>query len=395
MRKSRLSVAVALAATLTAIPTGAHAVAGYAAGFKTGFEIACTTCAGAVESAFGAIRSSIMISEQAIGRALNEGPYYTPIPVGFPALQTQINASSADKTQKIVKAITDSTNAITDTIVQQVSIRKAVEEDLKRPQAPDFQASLDASGGCQSLQYGRVMDFEPRSSLGWGYQYVTKGSFTDENGEGVGSSVAPPTTAPTDRESVARTYFDINTRAKQVAHADFVGLTNRAQDAGVANPVMGKILDPSILYRADSRTLDVEPDEYGMNDDERADYLMQYLMADAPTHADALARTAVTPAGLNAAVDSQIHNMEYSMAMTALDDIIKLRRPRSAATAPDEYLADAMGIAPSEITSTDDFWYRITHYRQRDTQWMSRTMVDENYAVCLLYTSPSPRDGLL
>ena len=381
MRKSRLSIAIALTATLSAVPATAHAAAGYAAGFKSGFEVACSTCAGAIESAFGAIRIALTISEQAIGRAINDGPYYTPAPIGFPALQTQINVSSADATQKIVTALTNSTNTITDTIIQQVSVRKAVAEDQARPQIPALHEALDSSGGCQSLQYGRVMDYEPRSSLGWGYQYVTTGSFTSANGQAIGESVGPPTNSPTSVESVAKTITDINTRAKQIANSDFEKLKKRARSAGTANPVVGQLLDPSLLYRGDKRTFSIEPDETGMTEDERADYLIQYLMADAPTHADTLSAIASTPAGLNAAVDGQIHNMEYSMAMTALDDIIRLRRPRSGATQPDEYLASAMGVAPTETTSTDEFWYRISHYRQRDLQWLGRVMLDTNYAT--------------
>ncbi|OLF81990.1 hypothetical protein AWH63_10650 [Marinobacter sp. C18] len=380
MRRARLTSAVALAVAVSASPQGAQAAAGYAAGFKTGFELACSTCAGAVESAFSAIRASITISEQAIGRAINDGPYYTPAPIGFPALQTQINVSSADKTQKILQAITATTNKISDSITEQVAVRKAVQEDQKRQQIPALQGTLDSHGGCQSLQYGRVMDYEPRSSLGWGYQYVTSGKFVDEDGEGVGNSVAPPSASPTDAESVSATISDINTRAKQVTNSEFQGLKERAEAEGIQNPVMGNILDPSILYRSDKRTFSIEPDDHGMTDDERADYLIQYLMADSPTHADTLSRIASTPAALNAAVDSQIHNMEFGMSMAAVDNIIRLRRPRGSA-APDEFLADAMGIAAPETTSTDDFWHGITHYRQQDTQWMARTMIDDNYAL--------------
>ena len=381
MRKGKLSLAVGAFVALAGGSGMSQASPGYAAGYATGMNVACNMCAGAAESAFATIRGALMLSEQAIGRAINDGPYYTPVPIGFPALQTQINVSSASATESIVTAITNSTQGLIEIIGQQPAIRKAIEEDIKRPDLPELEMHLDSRGGCQSLQYGRVMELNPRSSLGWGYQYVTQGRFEDRSGEGVGNSIEPPASLPTDSEGLTVAITDINTRARQSTNREFEGLRERAEATGAAEPRIADVLDPSILYNADHRTLGLEPDDFGLSDDERADYLIQYLMVDAPTHADALAASAATPAALNAAVDGQIHNMEFSMAMASLDDIIELRRARSGTTGPDAFLAEAMGEEAPEASSQDDFWYRISHYRQQDLQWTGRVLIDSNYAT--------------
>lgn len=383
MVRNRLSVSLALVVAGLGGSGAVQAAAGYSAGYATGFQVGCDTCSTSMETAFSTIRTAINLSEQAIGAAINEGTYMTPAPVGFPMLQSQINGTSADTTHRIVTAIEGATRTLSDTITRQPAIRQAIKEDQRIPGPPEVEEKLDAQGGCQSMQYGRVLEKVPRSSLGWGYQYVIRGSYQTEDGESVGESVAPPSEPPEDSEGVEVMLADVNARADQATNRELTTLRSRAVEAGVGNPTIGGILDPSFLYAADKRTLehDGSKDAYGISDDERADYLIQYLTVDAPTHADSLGASASTPAELNAAVDGQIHNMEFAMSMAALDDIIKLRRPRSGTTGPDAFLAEAMGEEAPETSSQDDFWYRITHYRQRDLQWMGRTMVDDDYAL--------------
>jgi len=387
MKRTGISMALALVAGGLGWSGNANAAAGfaagYAAGFPAGFQAACETCSAATQGAFSVIRASIMLSEQAIGMTINDGPYYKPIPIGFPMLQTQINASSADSTQRIVSAIEGATRTLSDIITQQPAISQAIEEDQKMPGPQEMTDKLDSQGGCQSLQYGRVLEKIPRSSLGWGYQYVTRGSYQDDDGQNIGNSVSPPSEPPEDSVGVEVMMADVKTRASQVTSQEFNTLQARAQQAGADDLSIGAILDPSFLYATDKRTLEFDGsgDEHGISDDERADYLIQYLTADAPTHADALAASATTPVALNAAVDGQIHNMEFGMAMAALDELIKLRRPRSGATGPDVFLAEAMGEEAPATSSQDEFWYRISHYRQRDLQWMGRTMIDDDYAL--------------
>lgn len=374
IRKTLLSVSIATA--LSVASGSATAAAGFSAGFRTG----CTVCAGAMDGAFGVIRLSITLSEQVIGRVINDGPYYSPIPIGFPMLQTQINGSMADSTQKITTTITNMTNDLINVMDRVAEEREAISQNIKAG-VPAIQEASDARGGCQSLEYGRIVNSKPRSSLGWGYQYVTRGSFESEDGESVGSRVSPPTTEMTDDQAIEVALVDIGGRAKQTMNRDFNALKARSAAAGQPGASTGRILNPSILYSAETRTLDMAPDEYGVSDDERADYLIQYLMADAPTHADALGQLATTPEALARSVDGQIDGMEMTMAMAVLNSEIELRRASMLASGPEAFLAEAMGEGVPETSSKDALWHRISHYRQRDDQWLERVSVDENYAL--------------
>ncbi|ARM86212.1 hypothetical protein [Marinobacter salarius] len=375
MRVRHTLCALAVGVAVSSAPTTVQASPGFAAGFAAG----CATCAGAASGAFGAINASLTISEQMIGRFLNEGIYATPAPIGFPMLQAQIQASSAKTSSGIVGQIGRTTKSLRSALITATSQKVAVEGTIDSQKPTTL--SADSNGGCQSLSYGAVTNIEPRSSLGWGYQYVTTGKFETENGERVGDSVNPPTSVPTDADGMKAQMSSTAVIASQVTNSDFQALKAGAGSAGQSDATVPEILDPSILFNDKSRTLSIEPDEYGISDDQRADYLIQYLNVDAPTHADALATSAVTPAQQNQAAKSQIHDMKFGIAMKAMDDHLKFRRARSQATDADIFLANAMGQSVPDVTSNEDFWHRLTHYRQRDSQWLTQTAVDDEYAL--------------
>ena len=389
-----LAVGVAIGAS----SLNANAVPGFAAGFAAG----CATCAGTASGAFAAIQASLTISEQLIGRFINEGIYSTPAPIGFPMLQAQIQASSAKTASSIVGEITRSTKRLRQAMITAASQKVAVQSTVGSVKPTT--TTGDSRGGCQSLAYGVVTNLQPRSSLGWGYQYVTTGRFENANGESIGDTVQPPTFVPSDEDGMRAQMANTSTVAAQVANRDFQALRQVAESNRQQSVSVPEILDPSILFNEESKTLSLEPGENGISEDQIADYLIQYLNVDAPTHADALAVSATTPAQQRQAAQSQIHDMEFGLAMKAMDEHIKFRRPRSQATEADIFLANAMGSPVPEVTSHEDFWNNLTHYRQRDSLWLAQTVVDDQYALaqqvqmeaealsCLLYTSPSPRD---
>ena len=369
VRSLAAGIAIAIA------PLSGQATPGFAAGFAAG----CGVCAGAAGGAFGVIQSALTLSEQAIGRAINEGIYTTPIPVGFPMLQAQIQTSVGKSSSLIVGQIERTTKNLVASMVGSASANVGVEQTVNTKKATN--ATADAHGGCQSLAYGTVSSLEPRSSLGWGYQYVTTGQFVSDSGELIGDAISPPDSVPTDADGIQAQMMGTAARAAQVANQDFLQLRQLAAQNGNPDATIPEILNPSVLISDEKLTLSIQPDEYGLSDDQRADYLIQYLMVDAPTHGDALAKAATTPAELRQATQAQLDDMEFGMAMKALDDHIRFRRARSQATDVDQFLAEAMGEPVPEVTSNENFWYNLAHYRQRDAIWLSQVAVDDAYAL--------------
>lgn len=369
-------MAAVLFVSVGLIADDSYAAAGFAAGFKAGTAVTCTMCEAGTASAFQIVNSAIIASEMSIGASINDGVFYKPIPMGFPALKTAIDLSS----QSLVNTVESSFTAVSNKLTSDIHAAEALRVANRNRIAASPIVSANDEGGCRSLQYGQILEMEPRSSVGWGYQYVTTGKQVASSGEPVGETVAAPT-PPTDAEGMAVMMTDTRMRAAQVMNKDFNQLRERAEQAGKVDPVIPDILNPAILHHSSYRTFDVEPDSYGMSDDERADYLIQYLTADAPTHAEAIATSASTPAQIQYAVDGEINNLQFALSMAVLDEQIKLRRPRSATTDVDTFLAEAMGDEVDDTSSRDDFFYRLTHYRQRDPAWIGRTVIDHDYAL--------------
>lgn len=357
-------------------PGESNAAVGFAAGYKAGTAFTCTICESGINTGFGLVNQSIVASEIAIGGAINDGPFYKPMPLGFPALKTAIDLGFQSISNAITNGFTTTANKLIADIHNAEALRVANEGRIDTSPI----VSANDEGGCRSLQYGQVMELKPRSSLGWGYQYVTTGKQVAANGEPVGETVSAPT-PPTDAEGMAAMMADTRMRAAQVMNKEFNQLRERARQAGKTDPVIPDILNPAILHHSSYRTFSLKPDSYGISDDERADYLIQYLTADAPTYAEAAAVSASTPAQLQYAVDGEIHNLQFALSMAVLDEQIKLRRPRSTTTDVDAFLAEAMGDEVDETSSYDEFIYRLTHYRQRDPAWITRMVIDHDYAL--------------
>lgn len=373
----RLLATAIVAASLTWSPSQSEAAAGFSAGYKVGTAVTCASCEGAAESAFAMINQALVASEISIGNAINDGPFYKPAPIGFPAVKTALEVSASSLNNVIASSFTALGRDLSAKFHTAEAVRVA---NKARIQTSPIVAGND-EGGCQSLEYGRVLNLKPRSSLGWGYQYVLNGKQASSGDESVGDTITPPAEEVADQDGVIAAMSSPRMNAAQVMNQEFNELQQRSEDAGEADASIPKILSPEILYGSAYRTFDVEPDLYGISDDERADYLIQYLSADAPTYASEIAKSANTPAELQYAVDGEISNIQLSLSMAVLDEQIKLRRPRSSTTGADAFLASAMGEEPDENSSRDDFFYRLTHYRQRDPAWVGRMVIDHDYAL--------------
>lgn len=382
MRSIKLHLILAAGLTWLALALGsamnpAKAVGSCAPCFKAGFETACLSCSAIAEASLATINSAILTSENAIGMALNEGIFYRPVPLGFPILYSQIASGRELLGGNFTQQVTAFQKEMEVAIKATASIAEAHKADIR---SSSMVAAGD-EGGCRAMEYGALMDQEPRSSLGWGWQYVTRGRFESLDGEPIGDSVGAPNIESEDSDGIQAAIVDTRLRASQVTAKEFQGLKDRAERAGAEDPTIADVLNPSILYSSTPKTFNLEPDSFGVSDDERADYLIQYLTADAPTFADDLQASAITPAQIKASINGQVDNLRFGLSMAVLDELIKLRQPRAGANPADAFLAEAMGETPTDTSSHDEFYYRLTHYRQKDPDWITRTVISDEYAL--------------
>lgn len=349
--------------------------AAYALGLKTGIAQTCVMCEGAMANAFTAINQSIVVSEQVIGRAINDGIYRTAAPIGFPMLQTVIQTTTATDAANIVGAL-DAMLVKVGKEVRNLPMHSQQLEEASK--APFVQAQSER--GCVSATYGQNAGGPTRSSLGWGWQWLNYGTFANSLNQGGGNGAVeiPPLT---DEQAVAQIAIDGDARARQEINADFQALKERAVAAGQPDDVsIMDILNPAILVSNRYRSLGTEKDEYGMSDDERADFLIQYLSMDAPSYAEGIMKASTTMAGLNTGTELSIGDMSMGSSMAVLDDHIKMRRKQGISYGGESYLANAMGEAET-VNSGESLLYQVTHYRQRDPEWVAQVAVDDRYAL--------------
>lgn len=381
MKFRSMRSAVVTAALVGGLSWSTHGVAfggcgaAYALGMKQGITQTCATCEQAMGIAFAAINKSIVASEQVIGRAINDGVFRTPSPIGFPMLQTVIQTTTASDAQKIVSALDSSLTKLGKEIRELPMHSKRLEEAQRAPLI-----ASQSERGCQQATYGQNAGGDTRSSLGWGWQWLNYGAFGDSLNRG--SPDSPIDIPPLSNEqAVAQVVASGGTQAKLEVNADFNALKQKAINAGQPEDVsIIDILNPAILVSDRYRTLGSQPDDFGLSDDERADYLIQYLSLDKPSYAEGISKASTTVAALNTGTELAIGDMSMGASMAVLDEHIKLRRKQAVSYGGEAYLAAAMGESETP-NSAEALLYQITHFRQRDPEWVAQIAVDDTYAL--------------
>lgn len=354
---------------------GGSCTPAYFSGMNVGIKQTCATCEQAMGLAFSAINKSIVASEQVIGRAINDGIFRTPSPIGFPMLQTVIQTTTASDAQLIVAALDSSLVKLGKEIRELPMHSKRLEEAQKAP----FMES-QSERGCVQATYGQNAGGKTRSSLGWGWQWLNYGAFVSDLNAG---APREPVEIPelTDEEAVAQVIASSGTRAKLEIHSDFNALKKRAVEAGQPENVsIIDILNPAILVSDRYRSLGTEPDAFGISNDERADYLIQYLSLDKPSYAEGISKAATTVSALNEGTELALGDMSMGASMAVLDEHIQLRRKQAVSYGGEGYLAGAMGESETP-NSAEALLYQVTHFRQRDPEWIAQVGVNDTYAL--------------
>jgi len=364
---------------VAAVPNTANAAASYAAGFRSGFSFACETCAAATNGAMATISSAILASETAILAATGVVP---PNPtIGFPALQDTISGAEGQQTQILIAALEAYTKNLIVSLQALPANRKALTVERKLAQAD----LIGDKAGCAAVDYGLASGMNGASSLSEGWLWMKGAAFTDSAPSDTGTPSAGSASTPTNSSAVTS---EAGTSAL-IANFEDQALNRVGSQFRKMRTVSGKpdagvseMLKPELLISEGSRVLSETPDEFGISDSERMDFLIQYLVIDTPSMAEAIMASASTPGLLKLAVPESIGAMESGMAMAVMDKIIKDRRRHPGKLGAETYLREVMAeSAPDDAVSEDDFTYLTTHYRSNDPEWIARIDISDAYAV--------------
>lgn len=346
---------------------GTHAMAvSCGACFRGGWNAACNTCAGATNAAMSTISLAITASETAILAATGMVP---PNPmVGFPALQDTVNGAISQQTQSLVSVLDASQKNIINVIQQLPANRIMTETNRKLVQSEILGT---AESGCRAADYGQASGLRGRSSLATGWQWVRGDDFADPSSRESGDPITPA-------EGVAALNTSLDSQASTRIGQQ---LRQMRENAGDPSASASTLLKPWLLTSDSSRVLSDEPDDYGISDSERMDYLIQLLNSDRPSAAPFLEAAASTPIAMKLAAREQVVDMESGLAMAVMDKLIKSRQKHPVSIGSESYLRAVMADSELQLVSDDDFTYLTSQYRAHDPQWVAKVDLSDEFAI--------------
>jgi hypothetical protein len=360
-----LGIAASLSCALSYSPL-TNAYAEYAAGYAS----ACGACETVIATGLKTIVTAVEASTLAIGNATGMPPFKPGVGYGFPGLSDAVLGAYGSHAKHVVSALDTSTKRLASEL-RLVPFTKVQIETYSDDSY--FQAQADEIN-CSTMAYGQAMTQPSKSSMSSGWRWVNEG--------GASSSTTSGTLSLDSDEAVRRVSRNVENASYQRINQDFQNLRADSAAAGNQDATISDILDPSALVSEDKRVFSDSPDEFGISDNDRMDYLIRFLTIDTPNQSSAVLTAATTPQSISEGTSRTIQDMRVGMSMTVLDNVMKTRRP-SATTYGTAYLQKSMleSSDPNAATSDEEFVYRIAKYRQRDSQIMARMLVDDDAAV--------------